>query len=130
MRLVFLGDISVEKDFKMKKDFHAFKEANIVLANLEGPIVSEEEHETFRSKHSIALHNSEDVLQILKFYNIKAACFSNNHIFDFPVPLQNTKEILRNTGIESFGAGTNLMKAGLPFIFSKNNTTVKIFGFG
>ena len=130
MRLVFLGDISVGKDFKIKKDFHAFKEADIVLANLEGPIVSEEERETFRNKHSIALHNSEDVLQILKFYNIEAACLANNHIFDFPSPLENTKGLLRRAGIGSFGAGINLTKAGLPLIFSKNNTTVKIFAFG
>lgn len=130
MRLVFLGDISAGKKNKLKKDFYAFKEADIVFANLEGPIVSEEERETSGGTPFLALHNSEDVLQILRLYNIEAACLANNHIFDFPAPLENTKGLLRNTGIESFGAGTNLMKAGLPLIFSKNNTTVKIFGFG
>ena len=130
MRLVFLGDISVEKNFKLKKNFHAFKAADVVLANLEGPILSEEERETFRNKLSLALHNSENVLRILKFYNIEAACLANNHIFDFPAPLESTKGLLRRAGIENFGAGSNLTEAGLPIIFSKNNTTVKIFAFG
>lgn len=131
MRLIFLGDIAIAQPYGFSPQVVLnWPSVDLTLANLEGPIVSNEDLSSLRPNQSFALHNSLDVLSLFRKLNISAVYLANNHIFDLPLSIANTKESLRKEGITGFGAGVNFEEASSPFVYTKDNTTVKIFSFG
>ncbi len=131
MRLIFLGDICVNDCFIIpEKTDSLFAKADLVIGNLEGAILLDEEFKTSSNKKILSLYNSQNVLDILKKFNIKAVCLANNHIYDYQIPLERCKERLSLFGIDCFGAGPQLERASQPFTFFKNGISIKIFGFG
>jgi hypothetical protein len=131
MRLLFLGDISVNE----AHDTHAMHavampEADLVLANLEGPIVADRDHSDRKVKSKPALYNSPHVLDVLHAYHIQAVYLANNHLYDLPLPASHTQEILERAGIDSFGAGSTIADAGVPFTFHQGETKILMFSFG
>lgn len=130
MRLVFLGDISVARPFHIPSSaFPDFRKAD-VIANLEGPVVSEWGLGLISEHKFPVLYNSLDVLGVLTAFNVRAVCLANNHMYDLPLPAAHTREILARAGVASFGAGANLVEASNPCVIAKGRTTAKLFAFG
>jgi len=131
MRIVFLGDISVSKSHSYSIDRLSFlRDADHVIANLEGPILTESEISLIKKKNRRVLYNSPDVIDVLSLFNIDVLCLANNHIFDHANSLQFTKGILEESGIGCFGAGGNLAEAKEPYIFHADNQKIMVYGFG
>ena len=131
MRLIFVGDISVERPLDVPNNgLPAFQEVDIVLANLEGLVVPEQDWGLSIRRELLALYNSPDVLGVLSAFNVRAVCLANNHMYDLPLPAAHTKDMLARVGMAGFGAGANLAEASAPFVCAKGDTTVKVFAFG
>lgn len=131
MRFKVLGDICVDKDIRINNGtLPGFHSVNIVLGNLEGPIVRGHHLQTSRSRKPIGLCNSEAVVKVLKKLSVTGVCLANNHMFDYKNTLINTKKFLKKANIESFGAGSTLREAAYPCIFAKGTDTLKAFSFG
>jgi poly-gamma-glutamate synthesis protein (capsule biosynthesis protein) len=129
MRLIFLGDINVTKSFKSTLQ-PTFDMADIVVANLEGPIVSEDNANLLQQKNSLVLYNSIDAFQVLESFNVTAVSLANNHILDLPLSISKQKTQLGQSGISSFGGGSNATEASNPYSLSRGDSTVQIFAFG
>jgi len=130
LRLIFLGDFSIDRAYQAFGDFiSALSDADCVLANLEGAIIPEAELLSLPRRKTLALANSPFVLDALQYFNVDAVCLANNHMYDFRLPAQYTTDILAHAGIASFGAGANLAEASQPFVFRHNDTTLKVFSF-
>ncbi len=128
MRIVFLGDISVSKPHVYGVDGLDFlREADHVIANLEGPILPESEIDLIKKKDKRVLYNSPDVIEVLKAFQVDVVSLSNNHIFDYGNSLEYTKRTLADAGIGYFGAGSNLAEAKQPFLLQGK---IHLFGFG
>jgi hypothetical protein len=131
MRLVFLGDISATEPYAKDGDeFRYLHKSDLVIANLEGPIVSSADLDFINQRKIRLLYNTLDVLSVLKFFEVDAVCLANNHLYDWPRAVKYTKDSLRRLEIDYFGAGKDLPEASRPSSFSDNETTVKVFGFG
>lgn len=129
MRLIFLGDVNVTKQFKGAPQ-PTFDTADLVVANLEGPIISESGANSLEQKNSLALHNSVDAFQVLEDFNVTAVSLANNHILDLPLSISKQKTQLDQSGISSFGGGSNVAEASKPYSLSRGDSTVQIFAFG
>ena len=131
MRIVFLGDISVAGPHAFSVEgLNYLRDADHVIANLEGPILTEREIELINKKNKRVLYNSSDAVDVLKAFNIDLVCLANNHIFDQGNSLQYTKGILEESGVGFYGAGGNLAEAKEPYVFQAKNEKIKVFGFG
>lgn len=131
LRIVFLGDISTDRTFPTYGDF-VFEASNVdcVLANLEGAIVSEENLLLLAHEEALALTNPPAIVDVLRYFGVRAVCLANNHMYDLNQPALHTANVLARSGIASFGAGANLKEANTPFVFQQENgTTVKVFAF-
>jgi poly-gamma-glutamate synthesis protein (capsule biosynthesis protein) len=129
--LLFLGDIALSGPFKGQDTSATWRpQADLVLANLEGPVVSAQELRQLKTSGSLALYNSPDVLQALAAFDVTSVCLANNHIYDLPLPAAHTEGKLLDAGVEGFGAGASLAEASSGLTFTKNETKVKIFAFG
>ena len=99
MRIVFLGDISVARSHAYALDRLDFLlDADHVIANLEGPILSERDISLIKKKNKRVLYNSPEVIDVLSLFNIDVVCLANNHIFDYGSSLDFTKKKLAKSG--------------------------------
>jgi poly-gamma-glutamate synthesis protein (capsule biosynthesis protein) len=131
MRLLFLGDISIPHSFHISEDIDmVFSEADVVIANLEGAILPQNDMTPMSKRGKIVLANTTDVLDVLKAFQVRAVCLANNHLYDTKLPALHTKNILQTSGIDSFGAGANLYEASNPYIVTLGSTKVQVFAFG
>lgn len=131
MRIVFLGDVTVAGPQTYSLEGLDFlSEADLVIANLEGPILPDSEIHLVREKKQRVLFNDPAVLDILKSFNVDAVGLANNHIYDHGDSIVYTKELLEGAGIAFFGAGRNLAEAQQPLVFPDPAGDVKVFGFG
>jgi hypothetical protein len=131
MRILLLGDIAVDRQFeRLERVVPIFHDADLVVANLEGPIVPEQHEALLASAKRPVLYSAPDVLGVLSAFNVGAACLANNHMFDLPLPVAETTSVLAAAGIGCFGAGASLAEASEPLAIRANQTTIKLFGFG
>jgi len=125
MKIVFLGDINVERHYDISLySTEVFNKADVVLANLEGPILKPEIIDSVKSKNISGVYNSIDVILILKNLKISAVWLANNHMFDFADNYFFTEEYLKREGINYFGAGADIYKAGSPLSIEKDDISV------
>ena len=121
----FLGDMCIDTSFSRQEDTSdpLFATADLVIANLEGAIAS--------APLNPAIYNAPEILLLLKQFHVQAVTLANNHIFDLPVPLEQTLSHLKSAKIHGFGAGKNITEANEPFIVTnEDNSVAKIFAFG
>lgn len=129
MRIRFLGDIAVAQPISLNSP--ALPPADLVVANLEGPLVPpEKQHVIAQASRPVPVYNSLDALDILQAFAVQAVYLANNHIYDLPIPVSETQQVLHRAGIVGFGAGANLAEAAQPFVMTRAETTVKLFAFG
>ena len=120
MSIVFLGDVATDMSVNADVCF----DNELVIANLEGAIVSQD----LLSRRVV--YNSVSVIDFLKKTGVNAVGLANNHIYDVADDLQETKEVLRRSGLSYFGAGKNLDSASKPFVHQLGNQTVVVLGAG
>ena len=125
--MIFIGDIAFTKDVNPRiiNLPEAFKQ-NIVIANLEGSIVSNSSVTNKESK----LFNDINVVGFLEDLNVKVVSLGNNHITDVPEAFQHTKEILDRKKLARCGAGDNLHEASQPAIINIDNEQYAFLSFG
>lgn len=131
MNLVFVGDIALDRvPESLGIPSPLFREASLVLANLEGGILRDEDRDQMPASGTLGLYNTIDVLQVLKAFHVGVVFLANNHIFDLPFPVKETRTTLSEAGIASFGAGNSLAEAQRAFSVTADGTMVKLFSFG
>lgn len=131
MRIRFLGDVSLTQPFSVPESIsNDFQSADLVLANLEGLLVSPDRIHMVGSAPHPVIYNSPDAIDLLRAFKVKGVWLANNHMYDLPLPAENTKQQLAAAGISSFGAGATLAEASAPFRLAGNSTSLALFAFG
>ncbi len=131
MRITFLGDVGIPGPVTVPAGaLAATAESDLVVANLEGAILEDEERRSLTRRATVALHNSPAVLDALSELGVGCVGLANNHVHDYDAPLDLTRSRLAERGIGAFGAGESLEEAASPFVVSGAGTTVKLFAFG
>ena len=127
--MIFSGDTVLpfkfnEKIFKsLDKDFLSKEK----VVNLESLIRLEDMQKTTKG---IALESDKSVVDFFNTLNVKSVSLANNHITDFDTSIDKQREFLKQSGIDSFGAGDDLESASKPFIFKQNSKEYFVFAFG
>jgi len=138
IKILIGGDICPTKNnqhlFREKKvkeifndlleDFH---NSNLVIANLETPII---ERETPINKTGKVFGTSPETISTLKKAGINYLNLANNHIYDHGEEgLKTTFKYLKLNDVEFSGAGFNLEGASNVYIKKINNITIAIFSY-
>ena len=109
MRIAFLGDLAVFENGLLKKDWKKYfesvidilKSCDIVIANLEVPITAAKHTMVCKGIH---LKTTEEIIDVLKYLNVRVVNICNNHIFDYGRRgAYDTVNALKNAGIDFFG---------------------------
>lgn len=137
MRLVIGGDlcpIGANRTYFEQGDAEAlfhdllplFWEADLVVANLECPFI---ERASPIRKTGPVFGAPGSCVSALKKAGIGLLCLANNHVMDHGAAgLRCTREVCRQAGIATVGAGENLKGAGQPFVWEGNGLRVAILG--
>ncbi|MCX6753869.1 MAG: CapA family protein [Candidatus Nomurabacteria bacterium] len=137
--LVFVGDMmfdrgvktSVNNNFdgdynKLFENLNELKEADILFANLEGPV--SDIGNNVGSKYSFRM--DPNILPVIKNAGFDIVSFANNHVGDWNVKaFGDTLNRLDNIGILKTGAGINKEDAEKPVIIDKNGVKFGFLGF-
>ncbi len=131
--LLFVGDIMLDRkvEYLMKKNsiFYPFKKINhflrgvdLVVGNLEGPIVKNPPDFGFRlSKFAF----SQKATKALSFSNFNLLSLANNHTFDMAnFGLEETKNFLNHSNIDFVG---HPIRCDKDFLFKKDNIVIVAF---
>ncbi len=136
-RIVFVGDIylgSWAEDFidKYGIDYpfrgcrELFREADLVVGNLEGPIASG--GDAFPKEFNMRSPPGSE--KSLAQANIRAVTLANNHILDYgAVGLEETFRNLESSNIRYFGAGMNRRAALEPAVLEIKGKSFAFLGF-
>lgn len=131
--VLFAGDIMLDRGveylinknsvyYPFEKISQALKGVDIVVGNLEGPIV---EDPPYLSDESLKFAFSPEVVKSLVFSNFNLLSLANNHTLDMgEIGLEQTKDFLRKADIVPIGH-PNECDAG--FLFKENDITFLAF---
>ncbi len=137
--LMFVGDMMLDRGVKssVKNNFGGdfnklfdnigeIKDADILFANLEGPI--SDVGNNVGSKYSFRMN--PEVLSAIKNASFDVVSFANNHIGDWnKMAFEDTLSRLQTESIEKIGSGMNINEAESPVIIEKNNIKFGFIGF-
>jgi poly-gamma-glutamate synthesis protein (capsule biosynthesis protein) len=129
-RLVFLGDIGIDRPVSTGAALPSFSDADLVVGNLEGAILSDDARAGLRRRRRVAVHNAPEVVDLLETLGVGAVGLANNHVFDYDAPIGSTRRVLDRAGIGSFGAGADLAEAAAPCRFEGEDGRILLFAFG
>ena len=131
LRVLFVGDTSFGEsyldgvdfleakgyDYNLEKLTPLLRQADLVIANLETPLVRLTTSPFAGWKKYIHSSNPCKATKTLKNHNICAVSLANNHTMDYGVEgVRQTLEALEKRSIAWFGAGTNELQASAPLI--------------
>lgn len=136
--LLFVGDIMLSRAvgakiknqddprFPFLKIADEIKSADLAFGNLESPISEKGKNQgsiySFRADPGVAAG--------LKFAGFDVLSLANNHIFDWgSIALVDTVEILKNSGIDSVGAGKDEFNANAPLVKQVGDTKIAFLAF-
>ena len=125
IKIAFVGDLylkeGIHPSFKGEEYLHSM---NLVIANLEGPILKDVATKPAK-KVGASLYQSREIFNFARELNIKAVACANNHIFDYEEKgLFQTLESLDENGIDHFGAGVNEDAARKPYKVNKSKVFI------
>lgn len=93
------------------------KESDHCILNLE-TVLTEKPGTPLEGKEYPNYDNPGRMLKALKYLGVTAVSLANNHTMDFgPKLMLQTKNLIENAGIKSFGAGTDAKDASRPISF-------------
>ena len=92
---------------------HLLEKADLVIGNLECPIIDDQNLPSSRAK--VPLRASRESIKALQLGNFSIMTIGNNHILDFGEEgLSNTLNVLKSDQIHHVGAGRNISEARRP----------------
>lgn len=131
MKILFIGDSKFDSEkLEIESNIKDIcSKSDIVLANLEGPILSKEDLKTPLKK--ITRYSNIVALKYLKELQINLLNLSNNHIMDFgDKGLEYTVKVLKENGHDYFGVKTNEVSEKFNLKIKKiNNETTAFLTF-
>jgi poly-gamma-glutamate synthesis protein (capsule biosynthesis protein) len=102
-----------EQEWIFSEVKHILKQADLVIGNLETPIIDTREKPAHSAR--VPLKASEEVVKELKYAKFGIMNVANNHILDYGEKgLINTLEVLKSHQIHYVGAGRNINEARCP----------------
>lgn len=133
LKLLSIGDIALCGDyqniiatkgysFPLKRVADCFREADVVIGNLEVPHSEEGSPD---SSKIMSLCGPPAGIKALKTGGLTHVSLANNHIYDYGLKAaRDTRRRLREIGIETLGTGDNLKEARKPVIFSRRGISI------
>lgn len=124
--MLFCGDLAVpdkthaDRLINSVRKSELFKDKTVVL-NLEGVVKHSE-----NSYPLYKLHNDDSVLSLRDECDQMIVSLANNHVYDYPVCITQTVDLLNKQDIQSFGLVEN--DAVAPYVFEEEGITYAIFG--
>ncbi|MFW6016865.1 MAG: CapA family protein, partial [bacterium] len=139
MKIVALGDVFLGGDLFYKDDdwdilskgiIDIFEKADLRIANLEGPLISDFSKKNIPMPNKLLQGCPEEMVKWLTKYNINYVSLANNHMFDYGKKgLNNTIKILQDNNIKYSGAGNDMSEARKPAIFNLENKKISIHSY-
>jgi len=127
--IAFLGDVYLGQapDVALGPEvLSLLREADLVVANQEGPITDRQEHIAGKC----CLRSSPAAAQRLADWGVDAVTVANNHVFDAGWEgFQDTCRALRRAGIRWLGAGHNLQEATQPLVLPVGDLKVGLLAY-
>jgi poly-gamma-glutamate capsule biosynthesis protein CapA/YwtB (metallophosphatase superfamily) len=139
--LVAVGDIMLGRyiahvmktrgnDFPFRGISATLRGADVVFGNLEAIISPDTVVPAYPGK-PYNFHATNSAAPALRRAGFSILTVANNHAMDYgPGSLMKTKEILRENGIPTFGAGRDLNEARLPAVIVVGNIRFGFLGYG
>lgn len=130
MKIGFLSDTVLCDDMDIDwKIVEILQANNINCINLEAPFIGKRHKATLRPKPKI--YNLSEDVEKLRYLNVGICCLANNHTYDYRKEgFNQTTKILKNNGIQYFGAGNSIIAASKPAIINDiDGRKYGIFGF-
>jgi len=129
IKLIAVGDINLGNDKKAIQDIRyneslqdIFKKADLVFANLEGPITNAGAEPV---NGDFGLYSEFGTIKFLKNYGINLVSLANNHMGDYgPLSVEFTIDFLNENGIRHFGWGKNINEVLYPKIITVNGIRI------
>lgn len=129
-RICLVGDIYLGEnpdlfslDPAIRQLFH---DADLVIANLEGPITNA----TAQPQEKICIKSAPQAARILSDWGVHIVTLANNHSFDCGWEgFSETRDLLDSHGIRYLGAGENIAEAGKPLIVRVRNLSLGLLAF-
>ena len=109
------------------------KNSSFLILNLETVLADNPESPLRGAKKWMGWDNPDRTTGVLKNLGVNAVSLANNHTMDFgPEVLNQTRRLLNEAGIQSFGAGNSLKEAAKPIKIQceGKNSTKNIYVFG
>jgi poly-gamma-glutamate capsule biosynthesis protein CapA/YwtB (metallophosphatase superfamily) len=133
IKLIALGDLNLGNDKEAIQSLkynpllrNSFKEADIVFANLEGPVTNAGNEPIYGD---FGLYSEFGAIRFMKEYGINLVSLANNHMGDFgPLSVEFTIDFLNENGIRHFGWGKNINEVLYPKIFVVNDIRIGCIG--
>lgn len=138
--LLAVGDIMmarhIGKIFHKKGGEHIFQkvsplfqEADIAFCNLESVLGEPQDNIPFAEK-PFNFRASTECAQALADAGFDVVSMANNHAMDYgPRPIQTTRALLADLGLQPFGAGKDLAEATTPALMDVKDTRVIFLGY-
>lgn len=100
--------------------------ADLAIGNLEGPISSR----GTKVGSIYSFRHPTERLDGLTFAGFDALSLANNHIWDYGrEALEDTLDLLRNSGVAPVGAGRNFEEANAPYVAEVKGTRIAFFSY-
>ncbi len=117
-------------DYPFEQITATLRTGDIVCGNLEA-VISPDGVAPFYPDKPYSFHASKTAAQALKRAGFHVLSLANNHAMDYgPKPLVDTRRLLGEIGITTFGAGNNILEARRPVIVIRNNLRFGFLGYG
>ena len=98
------------------KAIHSWREADLVVSNLESPITSAPRV----APSKCTLRGSQNARKLFDSHQIRVLSIANNHMMDFgPTGLTDTCHYLDECGVKYCGGGANLVEATRPLVIER-----------
>lgn len=121
--MIIAGDVAIAPGDRFEfRRFPSSVRARSWCINLEGPI------STKAPRWGIA--NSSDWLRSFSAFRIGSVFIGNNHILDIDCGVSRTISLLKEQGIDCFGAGSTVSEAKLPALTQCGDVRYALIGFG
>jgi hypothetical protein len=126
-KIVLIGDsLFNEEIFFDEKITGVCKSADIVIINIEGPIISS----SIKPEKPYGFCSNESAIANLKKLKVTAAILANNHIMDYGVNgLNETILALQKAGINMAGAGTDTDNVFQNIAFEINKKKIMLMAY-
>lgn len=135
-QISFVGDVMLGRkvaDYGEKESYSElfrdagvlWKNSSLVFANLENPIIRENETYSHPEGKNVLLSASAEALQFMAEAGVNAVALANNHMGDFGRKgIRHTIEALEACGLPYAGAGGNSDEAGACKVLEADGVTV------